>query len=323
MRYFDAATIRARLPWARMREALAAMLIAEVEAPLRTHHAIDVPGATAATLLLMPAWRSGRRLGVKLVTVFPGNRDRGERAVNAVYALFDATSGEPLALFDGDEITARRTAGASALAATFLARRDARHLVMVGAGRQARGLVEAHASVRPIDRVSLWSRTPAHAESVAREMKDAGVPVTAVRDLEAAVRTADIVCCATLATAPLVQGRWLRPGVHLDLVGAFRAAMRETDDAAIARADVIVVDDRKAALAEGGDLVQALASGAIAPTAIAADLASLVRGAHAGRTADDQVTVFKSVGFALEDLAAAEAIYDAERGTGSGGSRAS
>jgi len=323
MRYFDAATIRARLPWARMQQALAAMLVAKVEAPLRTHHAIDVPGAPAATLLLMPAWRSGRRLGVKLVTVFPGNRDRGERAVNAVYALFDATSGEPLALFDGDEITARRTAGASALAASFLARRDARHLVMVGAGRQARGLVEAHASVRPIDRVSLWSRTRAHAESVAREMKDAGVPVTAVRDLEAAVRTADIVCCATLATAPLVQGRWLRPGVHLDLVGAFRAAMRETDDAAIARADVIVVDDRQAALAEGGDLVQALASGAIAPTAIAADLASLVRGAHAGRTADDQVTVFKSVGFALEDLAAAEAIYDAERGTGSGGSRAS
>ncbi len=323
MRYFDAATIRARLPWPQMREALAAMLVADVAAPLRTHHALDVPGAPPATLLLMPAWRTGRRLGVKLVTVFPGNRDRGERAVNAVYALFDATSGEPLALFDGDEITARRTAGASALAASYLARRDARHLVMVGAGRQARGLVLAHASVRPIDRVSLWSRTPAHAEAAAREMTGAGLAVTAVRDLEAAVRTADVVSCATLATEPLVRGAWLAPGTHVDLVGAFRAAMRETDDAAIARADVIVVDDRKAALAEGGDLVQALASGAIGPSAIAADLAALVRGAHAGRTADDQVTLFKSVGFALEDLAAAEAIYDSEPATPSAGLRAS
>jgi ornithine cyclodeaminase len=312
MRYFDAATIRARLPWPRMREALAAMLTADVAAPLRTHHAIDVPGAPAAALLLMPAWRRGRRLGVKIVTVFPGNRDRGERAVSAVYALFDANSGEPLAFFDGEEITARRTAGASAFAAHFLARRDARHLVMVGAGRQARGLIEAHAYVRPLDRVSLWSRTHAHAVAAAREMTRPGLAVTAVSDLEAAVREADIVSCATLATEPLVRGAWLAPGTHLDLVGAFRATMRETDDAAIARADVIVVDHRTAALAEGGDLVQALASGAISPTAIAADLADLARGAQPGRTADGQITVFKSVGFALEDLAAAEAIYDAE-----------
>jgi len=312
MRYFDAATIRARLPWPRMREALAVMLTADVAAPLRTHHALDVPGASPAALLLMPAWRSGRRLGVKIVTVFPGNRDRGERAVSAVYALFDASSGEPLALFDGEEITARRTAGASAFAANFLARRDARHLVMVGAGRQARGLVEAHADVRPFERVSLWSRTHAHAVVAAREMTRPGLAVTAVRDLEAAVRSADVVSCATLATEPLVRGEWLAPGAHIDLVGAFRATMRETDDAAIARADVIVVDNRTAALAEGGDLVAAIASGAIAPTAIAADIADLARGGHPGRTSDTQITVFKSVGFALEDLAAAEAIYDAE-----------
>jgi alanine dehydrogenase len=323
MRYFDAATIRARLPWPRMEQALAAMLTAEVAAPLRTHHALDVPGAPPATLLLMPAWRTGRRLGVKLVTVFPGNRDRGERAVNAVYALFDATNGEPLALFDGDEITARRTAGASALAARFLARRDARNLAMVGAGRQARGLIEAHSQVRPIERVSLWSRTFAHAQAAAREMAAAGLPVTAVRDLEAAVRDADVISCATLATEPLVRGGWLRPGTHVDLVGAFRPEMRETDDAAMACADVIVVDRRESALAEGGDIVQALSSGAISHGAIAADLAELAGGAHPGRTADDEVTVFKSVGFALEDLAAAEAIYDAEGGSGSGGSRAS
>jgi alanine dehydrogenase len=314
MRYFDAAAIRSRLPWPRMLAALDAMLRDEVAAPLRANHPIAVPGEPTATLLLMPAWRSGRRIGVKLVTVFPGNAARNERAVGAVYALFDACDGKPLAMFDGEELTARRTAGASAYAASRLARTDARHLTLVGSGRLARGLVEAHMHTRPIERVSLWSRTAEHAEAAAAAMVGDGLPVTAVRDLERAVRDADIVSCATLSTEPLVRGAWLRPGMHLDLIGAFTAKMRETDDAAITRADVIVVDSRPGALAEGGDIVSALASRAIAASAIAADLADLARGAHPGRTRDDEITVFKSVGFALEDLAAAEAVFDAEAG---------
>jgi ornithine cyclodeaminase len=314
MRYFDAATIRARLPWPRMQAALDAMLKREVVAPLRTAHPVDVPGEPTASLLLMPAWRTGGRMGVKLVTVFPGNAQRGERAVGAVYALFDARNGAPLALFDGEEITARRTAGASAYAAKRLARADARHLVLVGSGRLARGLVEAHAHVRPIERVSLWSRTPEHAQLAAAAMAEDGLPVTAVRDLESAVRCADIVCCATLSTAPLVLGAWLAPGVHVDLIGAFNARMRETDDAVMVRADLVVVDNRAAALAEGGDLVQAMASGAIDANRIDADLGDLARGTHPGRTRAEAITVFKSVGFALEDLAAAEAVFDAEEG---------
>ena len=311
MLYFDATTIRARLPWSRMLVALDAMLKDDVVAPLRAHHAVEVPGEPAASLLLMPAWRSGRRLGVKLVTVFPGNALRNERAVGAVYALFDARNGALLALFDGEELTARRTAGASAYAARRLARADARHLVVAGSGRIARELVAAHCSVRPIERVSLWSRDPQHAQDAAAAIARDGLAVTVVRDLEPAVRAADIVCCATLSTAPIVLGAWLPPGVHLDLVGAFRLHMRETDDAAIARADVIVVDSRAGALAEGGDIAQALRSGAIGEAAIAADLADLARGAHPGRTRADEVTVFKSVGFALEDLAAAESVLDA------------
>jgi ornithine cyclodeaminase len=314
MRYFDAATIRARLPWPRMLAALDAMLQREVEAPLRTAHSIAVPGEPPAALLLMPAWRAGARMGVKLVTVFPGNAQRGERAVGALYALFDARNGTPLALFDGEEITARRTAGASAYAASRLARADARHLLLVGSGRLARGLVEAHMQVRPIERVSLWSRTPEHARAAAAAMAKDGLPVSALPDLEAGVRGADVVCCATLSTVPLVHGAWLAPGVHLDLIGAFNARMRETDDAAIARADLVVVDDRAAALAEGGDIVQALASGAIDEGRIAADLADLARGRHPGRTRAGEITVFKSVGFALEDLAAAEAVFDADGG---------
>lgn len=312
MHYFDGAAIRSRLPWPRMLAALHAMLNDEVAAPLRVNHPIEVPGEPTAALLLMPAWRVGHRIGVKLVSVFPGNAARNERAVGAVYALFDARNGVPLAIFDGEELTARRTAGASAYAADRLARADARHLVLIGSGRLAGGLVEAHMHVRPIDRVSLWSRTPEHAQAAAATMADDGLPVTAVRDLERAVREADIVSCATLSTEPLVRGAWLRAGVHLDLVGAFTAKMRETDDAAIARADLIVVDNRPGALAEGGDIVSAIASGAIDASAIAADLADLARGAHPGRTRDDEITVFKSVGFALEDLAAAEAVFDAD-----------
>jgi alanine dehydrogenase len=295
-----------------MLAALHAMLCDEVAAPLRTSHAIAVPGEPTGTLLVMPAWRVGRRLGVKLVTAFPGNAARNERAVGAVYVLFDARNGKPIAMFDGEELTARRTAAASAYAASRLARTEAHHLALIGCGRVARGLVEAHMHVRPIDRVSLWSRTAEHAVAVATAMATEGLPVTAVRDLERAVRDADIVSCATLSTEPLVRGAWLRAGTHLDLVGAFNPKMRETDDAAIARADLIVVDTRAGALAEGGDIVAAIASGAIGSSAVAADLADLARGAHPGRTRDGEVTVFKSVGFALEDLAAAEAAFDAE-----------
>jgi len=214
-------------------------------------------------------------------------------------------------MVDGEELTARRTAGASALAAIHLARSNARHLVMVGAGRQSCGLIDAHLSVRALDRVTLWSRTAAHAAQAAADCAKDGLPVRTTTDLESAVRETDIVSCATLSTAPLVCGAWLRPGTHVDLVGAFRASMRETDDMVLQRADLIVVDDRAAALAEGGDVVQALQSGAIVPADIAGDLRDMVRGSIAGRTDSEQITVFKSVGFALEDFAVANAVYGA------------
>jgi len=217
-------------------------------------------------------------------------------------------------MMDGEEITARRTAGASALAASYLARADAKHLVMVGSGRQSAGLVAAHASVRPIDRVTIWSRTSGQADHAAKMHRAAGFDAEATEDLEAAVRVADIVSCATLSTEPLVRGEWLRPGTHLDLVGAFKANMRETDDEAMRRADRIFVDDRAAALVEGGDVVQALNSGAIGIERIVGDLRELVSGACPGRANADEITVFKSVGFALEDLAAAKAIYEIEAG---------
>ncbi|MEO6929264.1 MAG: ornithine cyclodeaminase family protein, partial [Casimicrobiaceae bacterium] len=279
----------------------------------RSAYSIEVPGEVPATLLSMPAWRAGEYLGVKLVTVFPGNSMRNQRSVAAIYTLFSARDGRVLAVLDGEEITARRTAAASALAARYLARDDASHLVMIGAGRQARGLVAAHAGVRPIKRVTVWSRRLHHAEAAAAEISNAmrSLEVRASDDLEHAVRDADIVSCATLATVPVLRGAWLRAGTHVDLVGAFRAYMREADDDVMCRADTLVVDERTAALAEGGDIVQAIASGAIDASRIDADLRELVGGGHRGRLTRDQITVFKSVGFALEDLAAAVTTYEA------------
>ena len=312
MRFFDAEAVRARLPWPKLLSAIEGTLRTEVEAPLRHQHRVAVPGDPAATLLLMPAWRAGGRLGVKLVPFFPANPGRGRGSVAAVYVLFDARDGAPLALLDGEELTARRTAAASAYAASWLARRDARRLVMVGAGRMARPLIEAHRHVRQIEEVSIWNRTAARAEALAEACRRDGIPARVCDDLAAEVGRADVVSCATPATAPLVHGAWLRPGVHLDLIGAFRKDMRETDDLCLQRADLIVVDHRTAALAEGGDVVQPLASGAIGADKIVAELRDFARGAHAGRSHADQITVFKSVGFALEDLAAAEAVVDAE-----------
>jgi len=291
-------------------DALAAQFRAGAETPLRHHHSIKVPGGADATLLLMPAWQMGDALGVKLVTVFPDNGRRGLPAVQGVYLLLDGATGVPRALIDGPALTARRTAAASALAARHLARPDARRLLMVGTGTLAPHLVRAHAAVRPIAEVAIWGRAPAKAERLAAELAGAlpGVAVRAVRDLESTVPWADIVSCATLATEPLIRGAWLRPGQHLDLVGAFTPKMREADDEVVRRARLFV-DTRAGALKEAGDIVQPLAAGVIAERDIAGDLFDLARGGP-GRRGAEEITLFKSVGTALEDLAAARLVAE-------------
>jgi ornithine cyclodeaminase/alanine dehydrogenase-like protein (mu-crystallin family) len=302
VRLLDADATRERLPLPALIEALRAMFISGCEVPARHVHQVG-----DGTVLLMPAWRTGALLGLKTVNVFPGNGARGLPGVHSVYTLFDARTGEPLAQMDGNEITTRRTVAASALAASFLARRGARRLLVVGAGRVARLTTEAMRAVRPgLDQVELWSRRPAAAQALA-----AAVGGRAVADLEAAVRRADIVSCATLAGAPLVHGAWLGDGAHLDLVGSFTPAMREADGAAFARARVFV--DTAEALTKSGDVLQAVAEGAFDRATVQGTLAELCRGERAGRAADDEITLFKSVGTALEDLAAAELAWAAPR----------
>jgi ornithine cyclodeaminase len=219
--------------------------------------------------------------------------------------LLDGKTGSPLAMIDGPVLTAKRTAAASALAASYLARSDSERLLMVGTGALAPQLVLAHAAVRPICNVLIWGRSPDKAARLAENLNRANFRVEATDDLEAAARGAHVISCATLSPEPLIQGAWLQPGQHLDLVGGYRPDMRETDDAAIRRARVFV-DTRAGACTEAGDIVQPLESGVLAPEDIAADLFELTRGERAGRRFYDQITLFKSVGSAIEDLAAAQ-----------------
>ena len=303
MRLIDAAATRHALPFDALIPALRALFAQGCEVPPRQVNVIAEPGAAAVTSLVMPAWVPGRHYGVKIVNIAPGNAARGLPGLHATYLLFDATTGVPLALLDGDQITSRRTAAASALAASWLARKEAHHLLVVGAGRVAQLLPAAYRVVRPIERVSVWARQPAQAVALAASWRRDGLDAHAVTDLAAAVRAADIVSCATLATEPLVQGAWLQPGSHLDLIGSFTPAMREADDACFAGAALYIDTDE--ALQKSGDLLGPLARGLITPGTVRGTLAGLARGQASGRRSADERTVFKSVGTALEDLAAA------------------
>jgi alanine dehydrogenase len=305
--------VNAALDFTSLVESLRQMFRTGCESPLRHHHTIKDPaGGPDATLLLMPAWQSGRHIGIKLVTVFPGNATLDLPSVMGAYLLLDGRTGEPVALLDGPALTARRTAAASALAASYLARPDCERLLMVGTGALAPRLVEAHASVRPIRNVLVWGRDPDKAARMAHRLDRRNLKVAATTDLEAAVRGAHVISCATLSSEPLIRGAWLPLGVHLDLVGGFTPERREADDDAVRRARIFV-DTREGAGKEAGDIVQPLRAGVIREDDIAGDLFELTRGTRAGRRYHDQITLFKSVGTALEDLAAAQLAFERMR----------
>lgn len=302
-RSFGPDATRDALPFDRLIPALRRAFVDGAEVPDRHHHAL--PGD--ATLLLMPAWQA-RYLGVKLVTVHPGNPARGLPAVNGAYLLSDAGTGQPLATMDAEVLTARRTAAASALAAGFLAREDAAELLLVGAGRVAELVPAAYRVVRPIRRVRVWNRGMARADALVASLRADGFDAERADDLEAAVRRADAVSCATLSTEPPVRGAWLRPGTHLDLIGAFTPAMREADAEAVRRARVFV--DTPAALHEAGELAGLAAD----EVGVQGTLADLCAGRVLGRAEAGEITLFKSVGTALEDLAAAVLVHETGQG---------
>lgn len=321
MQFIDAATIDRRLGYPVLIDVLDKAFRDGAIAPPRHHHCVPLDGRPEAAWLLMPAITArssgaggaitaGAYMGVKSVTVFPDNMARsGKPGVFGTYLLNTTETGELLAVMDATRLTLWRTAAAGALAARYLARPDASTLVMVGAGALAPFFIRAHASVRPIREVLIWNRTAAAAESVAQAFKGEPFTVSAVTDLEAACRRADIVSTATMSKEPLMLGAWLKPGTHVDSCGAYSPSMRETDDDLVRRARIFV-DTRAGAFGEAGDILQPLRAGIISESDVIGDLYDLSRGTVQGRRSPDEITFFKSVGASIEDLAAAVAVYE-------------
>jgi ornithine cyclodeaminase/alanine dehydrogenase-like protein (mu-crystallin family) len=287
-----------------------------VTAPARHHHAVQKPGASDITLLLMPAWSDFSKLtgdtngyiGVKMVTVAPDNGVLEKPAIMGAYLLLNGKTGEPQAIIDGPALTAFRTAATSALAARFLAREDAATHLVIGAGALSVPLARAHRAVRPIRKTLFWNRTHSGALAAAEKLRQYGFDAEAIQELDAGLRQADLISSATLSNTPLVRGNLLKPGTHVDLVGAFNAQMRESDDTTMLRSR-IYVDTYAGALKEGGDIAQPITDGIISVGDIAGEMAELVKGDVQGRRTHGEITLFKSVGAALEDLAAGILIH--------------
>lgn len=314
----DAAAVRTATPWVMLADAIEAeMRSPSSVSPERHVHGFAAADGTQASLLVMPAWTTSvdddGLIGVKAVTYVPDNASRNLPTIHANYLAFDRTSGVPVGLLDGDTLTARRTAAISALAARHLARPEARRLLVIGTGQLAPVVAAAHVAVGQPGgaptQVSFWGRRMVAAEFAAERARKeiegdgtGGVTLTAVSDLEVAVADADIVVCVTASSDPILCGRWVSPGTHVNLMGSFRPDMRESDDDLIRRA-TLYVDTRTGALLSG-DLSRPINDGVIVPEGIVGDLAHLSSGAVRPRT-DGEITVFKSVGFATADLVAA------------------
>ncbi|NVO04516.1 MAG: ornithine cyclodeaminase family protein [Rhodoferax sp.] len=308
MQFFDQAAVAQALPYPALMDALASGLQQAIASPLRSHFE---PNGDASTVLIMPAWRPQQLMGVKLVSIWPGNAALGKSAVSGVYVLISCADGTPVAVLDGTELTLRRTAAAAALAARTLARKNSQTLAILGTGSLSAPLALAHASVMDFKRVVVWGRNLAKAQAVVERLAPLGVVAHASADLQATLAGADVVAAASTATQPFIRSEWVLPGTHLGLVGAFTPTMAEAEPALMPRAQVFA-DNREAILQKGGEVLQALQQGLMAASDIQAELAELAAAPErAWRQSDEAITVFKSVGFAALDLIAAEKVFAA------------
>jgi len=307
MRFYDADAVHALLDYPTL---IAAFREAHRQhGPDAAHMVRDDPAGGDNKFVVLVGWQGGSVIAVKMVGVFPANLalTPPQPSVQGLVAVFDAATGAPVLAADGAAMTFRKTAADSALGASLLARPDARVLLVVGAGGLAPHVVAAHRAARPsIDRVLVWNRTHARAQALAQSHADRGYAISAVSDLDAAVAEADVISCVTMSDAPLVKGALLKPGAHLDLVGAYLPTMREADDDAMARGSIFV--DTRSGMEGAGDLCQPVQRGRIAWSDVRADLYDLCAGRHPGRTSADEITVFKNVGGGHLDLFAAQCL---------------
>lgn len=309
MNYFDSSAVRKALPYPQLIDALAHGLQLPIEAPPRSFF---TPNDDASCVLIMPAWKTKEVFGVKLVSVWPSNKDIGSPTVSAVYVLLSCENGMPLAVIDGTELTLRRTAAAAALAASLLARKNSQTLAMLGTGALSVPLVQAHASVMHFKNILIWGRQKNKALSVVAELKNLGIESTYSDDLSATLNKADVVAAATTATEPFIISKWLKPGTHLGLIGAFTPQMAEAEPALMSKVQIFA-DNRSAVLEKGGEILQAIDQGIISPSSIEGELSELASApTRSWRNNDQAITVFKSVGFASLDLIAAELVFQSK-----------
>lgn len=282
----------------------------DITVPPRLHFDMDNPNSSReTTLLMMPAWQAGDVAGIKLVTVAPENSSKNLPSIQGTYLLLDVDTGSMKAMIDAPSLTAKRTAAASALASKYLSRENSEKLLMVGTGTLAPQLIEAHASVRPIKQVYVWGRDIEKAKAVCQQVAHLDLLCIAIEDIASHIGDVDIISCATLSKEPLIFGKWLKAGQHLDMVGAYRPDMREMDDDCL-RKSTLFVDNFEGALRETGDIKIPLYNGTISKSEIKADLFSLCREEYLFERKADDISVFKSVGHALEDLTAARLVFE-------------
>ena len=309
MKLYDRKNVASSLQYGILIEALRKAFSSKITAPERVQHTIKNKNGSDATLLLMPAWKIGEHIGIKVVSVFPENSNQNMSAVHANYFLMNANDGKPIAVMDGTELTLRRTACASALAADYLANKDADTLLMIGTGNLAPHMIKAHCEVRDYSRILIWGRNEEKAERLASSIDLEAKEIMAKNDLKEALNDADVISSATLSQKPLIMGDWIKPGQHLDLVGSFTSDMAEADSKVISMSK-IVVDTYEGALSESGELINALKEGHIKKKHILSDLRELVLEEKNIRNDSNDITLFKSVGTALEDLAAAQLVIE-------------
>ena len=310
MKYFDMKAIQTALPYPLLVEALAQGLQQFAQTPARSFFS---PNQDASCVMIMPAWRPHQMMGVKLVSVWPENNAKGESAVSAVYVVISCLDGRPLAVLDGTELTLRRTAAAAALAAKRLARENSETLAVLGTGSLSVPLVQAHTDTMRLKNVLVWGRQFHKTQRVVKQLKELGIEVRAMGDLEETLALSDVVAVATTATEPFLKADWVKPGTHISLVGAFTPQMAEAEPVLMARSQLFA-DCRASVLEKGGEVFQAIKQGLVLDSDIIADLAELTAQSDRNWRHDGQaITVFKSVGFALLDLIAAELVIKASR----------